>query len=137
MYCINPECPDFVETGQHPEFVPGVTVCPKCGEYLADAIPHDSGPPAETHATNDVELEPVFQCWDPTEIPIVKSMFDASGIPYAVEGEERFDALRGGRSSLRFNPRGGSVFFLVPVRLAENARALLTELESDEQDPLD
>jgi hypothetical protein len=137
MFCINRECPDFVETGQHPEFVPGVTLCPKCGEYLADSIPHDAGPPAEAPATPDVDLEPVYESWDPTEIPIVKSMFDAAGIPYLVDGEERFDAFRGARSSLRFNPRGASVFFLVPVHLAEHARDLLTEIESEEPDPLE
>jgi hypothetical protein len=132
MYCVNPDCPDYVETGQHPEFVPGVTVCPKCGEYLAESIPDDPAPRPTPDAAPDADFEPVYESWDPTEVPIVKSLLDAAGIPYLVDGEERFDTFRGAKAALRFNPRGASVFFLVPSHLAEDARALLEEVDTDE-----
>jgi hypothetical protein len=132
VYCVNPECPDFVETGQHPEFVHGVTVCPKCGEYLSESIPDDAAQPPKAEASPDVDFEPVFESWDPTELPIVKSLLDAAGIPYLVDGEERFDTFRGAKAAMRFNPRGASVFFLVPAHLAEDARALLEEVETED-----
>jgi hypothetical protein len=139
MYCPNAECPDFLESGIPAEFVDGITKCPKCGEYLVDSLPSDFGadmlgpsvgPPA---AEPDAELEPVFESWDPSEIPIVKAMLEAAGIPCVIEGAERFDAFRGGRSPIRYNPRAGSVIFLVESRLAEDARVLLEEVETLEE----
>jgi hypothetical protein len=140
MFCTNPDCPDFVESGRPAEFVVGITVCPKCGEYLTDMPPAGSDfqppeipSPAEAPAPSpDTDFEPVFESWDPTEVPVVKSMLDAAGIPYLTRGEEQFDALRGGRSAMRFNPRGGSVFFWVPTHLADDARALLEEVDTEE-----
>jgi hypothetical protein len=133
MYCPNPDCPDFLETGSHAEYVAGITVCPKCGAYLVDTPPEhppDSMPDAEP--TPDEQLEPVFESWDSSEIPIIRSLLEAAGVPFVIEGQERFDAVRGGRSAFRFNPRAGSVLFLVPSALAEDARALLEGVETED-----
>jgi len=44
MYCSNPECPDFLATGAHGEFVAGVTNCPYCRQPLAATIDDGAAP---------------------------------------------------------------------------------------------
>ena len=141
MYCPNTKCPDFISTGQHGEYVAGITACPYCGEVLVDNLPSPvEAPPDEPEigaAGQELyqpgeDLEPVFETSDPTEVPVVRSFLDAHGIPHVVVGEERFDAFRGALSSFRFNPRAGVVAFMVPLPYAEAARDLLVELEKDE-----
>ena len=39
MYCPNPECYDFKETGAPGEYVEGVTACPFCGSGLVEQVP--------------------------------------------------------------------------------------------------
>ncbi len=46
MYCPNPECADFEETGVPGEYVEGVTVCPFCGSGLVEQMP-DMNPHGE------------------------------------------------------------------------------------------
>jgi hypothetical protein len=50
MYCPNPECPDFKETGVPGEYVEGVTVCPFCDKGLVEEMP-DVNPPREQSET--------------------------------------------------------------------------------------
>ncbi len=136
MFCVNPECPDYEATGFHAEYVDGVTVCPTCGEFLVDRLPDnaagDDPRPASTSVGADDELIEVFSSSDPSEIPIVKSMLEAAGIPCLIRGEEGFDSFRGSRSAFRYNPRAGAIVFLVPAALADDARALLQQ--TDEED---
>ena len=136
MFCGNPECPDFEATGFHAEYVDGVTVCPTCGEYLVDRPPEDAagdnaGAPQPSSVGN-ADLAEVFSSSDPAEIPIVRSMLESAGIPCLTRGEEGFDSFRGSRSAFRYNPRAGTIVFLVPADLADDARALLQQ--TDEED---
>ncbi len=135
-YCVNPACPDFEATGFHAEYVDGITVCPTCGEYLVDQLPDvsaDNNAGTFTRSTGGAaELAEVHSSSDPSEIPIVKSMLEAAGIPCLIRGEEGFDSFRGSRSAFRYNPRAGAIVFLVPADLADDARALLQQ--TDEED---
>jgi hypothetical protein len=131
MYCPNPECPDLVQAGVRGEYVDTITVCPACGSYLVATI--EEADPQLAAQRGAGEPEPVFFTEEPTEIPIIKSILDGAGIPYSAEGDEHFDAFRGGLSPLRFNPLSGSVTFYVPANLAEEARALLAGHEEIEQ----
>jgi hypothetical protein len=133
MYCSNPECPDLAESGVRGEYVDGITVCPACGSHLVATI--EEADPQIRARRYAGEPEPVLVTEEPSEIPIIKSILDGAGIPYSAEGDEQFDAFRGGLSPLRFNPLAGSVTFYVPGDLAEEARALLTELDEDEHSP--
>ena len=127
MYCANTKCPDFVATGNHGEYVEGVTVCPVCGEYLVDTPPPTvDGPREEHHYT---EVEPVFETSDPTEVVVVKGLLESEGIPYVTTGTEKFDTFRGSLSPMRFNPSAGQMIFMVPSPLAAAVRELLTELD--------
>jgi hypothetical protein len=127
MYCSNPDCPDYIATGQHAEYVAGVTKCPVCGEYLVETPPPASGVPrGDTHYT---DVEPVFETGDPTEVVVVKGLLESEGVPYVTTGAEKFDAFRGALSPMKFNPSAGITVFLVPTPLADMVRQLLEDFE--------
>jgi hypothetical protein len=123
-----------VETGFHAEFVAGVSKCPSCGEYLVERLPDEDEPEAQPPRTprGDTDVEPVFESWNPSEVTVVKTLLDSAGIPYVTLGAESFDAFHGGRSPMKFSPTSGSVFFLVPKAVAEQARALLEGVDTDD-----
>jgi hypothetical protein len=131
MFCVNPECPDFLATGAHGEFVAGVTACPYCRQPLVDRI-DDGAPPPHLAPDPSAEPEPVLETSDPAELEIVKSILAGAGIPFLVQGLEQYKAFRGGHAPFRFNPRAGALVFLVPAERAEEARALLTGAEPPE-----
>lgn len=131
MYCTNPECPDFLATGAHGEFVAGVTTCPYCRQPLVATI-DDGAPPLGREPDPSSEPEAVLETSDPAELEIVKSILTGAGIPFLVQGHEQFKAFRGGHAAFRFNPRAGALVFLVPAERAEEARALLTATEPTE-----
>ena len=136
MYCANPDCPDYLATGVHGEYVVGVTACPYCGEPLVASLPEEAEPAATTlfdvvRPEGNGDLEVVFETSDPSEVAVIRSILDGAGIPSIVRGEEEFDSFRGARSAFRFNPRGGTVRFLVPATRAEEARVLLTEVDPE------
>jgi hypothetical protein len=133
MFCPNQECPDRQATGEPGEYRAGVGECPYCGTRLVESLPeassHTGGetPPASVPE----EFEAVHETSDPSEIPILESILNGAGIPFMLEGMERFRAFSGGQSPFRFNPRGGTVVIVVPADRAEEARALLTEAEPE------
>lgn len=132
MYCANPNCPDFIATGSHGEYVDSVTNCPVCGEYLVDTLPPVSDlPREETHYT---DVEPVFETGDPTEVVVVKGLLESEGVPYVTTGAEKFDAFRGALSPMRFNPSAGITIFLVPTPLADMVRQLLEDFDSEDRE---
>jgi hypothetical protein len=130
MFCPNRDCPDFIATGNHGEYVAGVTTCPVCGEYLVDDQPAaGDGPREQSHYT---EVEPVFETADPTEVMVVKGLLESEGIPYVTTGAEKFDAFRGALSPMRINPKAGIAIFMVPTPLADTVRQLLDEITKAE-----
>ena len=130
MYCSNPDCPDFLATGAHGEFVAGVTTCPYCRQPLVETNEAGALPGREPDPL--AAPEQVLETSDPAEFEIVKSILTGAGIPFLVQGQEQYKAFRGGHAAFRFNPRAGAVVFLVPAERAEEARALLTATEPTE-----
>ena len=131
MYCSNPECPDFLATGAHGEFVAGVTTCPYCRQPLAATL-EDGGPPTALEPDPSSEPEAVLETSDPAELEIIKSILAGAEIPFLVRGHEQYKAFRGGHTAFRFNPKAGALVILVPAERAEEARALLTKVEPTE-----
>ena len=131
MYCANPKCPDFIATGNHGEYVAGVTTFPAGGEYLVDNLPiADDVPREESHYT---DVEPVFETGDPTEVVVIKGLLESESIPYVTTGAEKFDAFRGALSPMKFNPSAGITIFLVPTPLADNVRQLLEDFDNKDK----
>jgi hypothetical protein len=75
----------------------------------------------------DDDLEVILETIVPAEVAIIKSLLEAAGIPYLARGEDQYDAFRGAFRGTIFSSRGRPVAFLVPARLAEEARLLLKE----------
>ncbi|HSL19664.1 MAG TPA: hypothetical protein VLB51_17295 [Methylomirabilota bacterium] len=143
MFCPNNDCPDFVASGLRAEYRDDISVCPYCGTPLVAERPADTAP-AEGEAgsrpgpwiADDEELEPVIEATDPTEVPIIRGMLDAAGIPYLTRGEDALTAFPGTFAGASiFNPRARGVVFVVPSRMADEARALLDELEEGVVEP--
>ena len=131
MFCPNRDCPDFIATGNHGEYVDSVTSCPVCGEYLVDNLPPETGVPREqSHYT---EVEPVFETADPTEVVVVKGLLESEGIPFVTTGAEKFDAFRGALSPMRINPSAGIAIFMVPTPLADIVRKLLDDYAKEKK----
>ncbi len=148
MFCINTDCPDFLATGFHAEFRPGITVCPSCGARLEESLeppeedhrPSDATAPdadADADADGDLwaaleglelpcELEPVMETASVDEIMIIRSMLDGAWIPSVVTPRERVES---GATHDGAQVRDGmELVVLVPVDLADEARERLEEL---------
>ena len=82
-------------------------------------------PPPEERVKPDMELEQVFETTDVNLLPVVKSVLEAAGIPYLLEGEGAFGMLplSGGFVNERHQALGVEIH--VPKDRAEEARALL------------
>jgi len=130
MYCINPECPDYVETGSPSEYVEGVEACPVCGAALVAELPEQDD---DAQLTSD-DVEPVFEVTEPTEIEVVKSVLNAAQIPFVIQGQDQLEAYRAGHAAFRFFPLSGAIRFCVPADRAEEARILLTENELPDEE---
>lgn len=137
MLCPNPDCPDRLATGTPGEYRLGVGECPYCGSRLVESLPTSTDDVGERHRTGPEagSLEAVLDISDPSEIPVLESILRGAGIPFVLEGMERFRAFTGGSAPFRYNPRAGTVTLVVPAERAEEARALLTEVDPDEPDP--
>jgi hypothetical protein len=132
MFCPNDDCPDYIATGKHGEYVAGVTTCPVCGEYLVEALPPE--PASSRQDTHYTEVEPVFETGDPTEVVVVKGLLESEGVPYVITGAEKFDTFRGALSPMRYNPSAGITIFLVPTPVADTVRRLLENFEGTRED---
>jgi hypothetical protein len=130
MYCPNTKCPDFEATGQHGEYVPAITTCPSCGEYLVDTLPPEDFAGRDQSRYTDVE--PVFETSDSTEVVVVKGLLESEGIPYVTTGSQNFDAFRGWISPKPYSQGARTTFFMVPTQLADTVRELLKTLEDEE-----
>jgi hypothetical protein len=135
MVCPNPECPDLDGSGAPGEYVVGTTVCPYCSTPLVEARrePDPSSPTIEPKASEqDPKLEPVFQTDDPAEIQIVRTILNGADIPHTTTHDSASDRVLPGFDPFRFLRGSRDAVFWVPAKFAEEARALLTEV-----DPID
>jgi hypothetical protein len=135
MYCANPECPDFKETGSHGEYVEGVTVCPFCGSDLVEQLPKLRPPEDrdemgqtedEQGAIDDVDEELVV-------IATYNSRPDAE-LMMTYLGNEGIDVFESPDDCGGTNPAigfGMGIRLLVPKSQAEQASALINEMEKD------
>jgi len=110
------------------EIFPAGPNCPRCDEEL---VPAD---PAEL-TDDDAELIAVLRTSDSNLMPVVKSVLDAAGIPYVVQGDEAMGLLPLG-------PFGGGIFsrvlgasILVPRERAAEALELLESFEQPDEAP--
>lgn len=79
---------------------------------------------------SDVNLVTVIAEDDPVRLALAESLLMDAEIPYAKKSDQLQDLFGGGWSG--FNPKVGSVLLQVPQERAEEARAILDDLESGE-----
>jgi hypothetical protein len=133
MTCPNPECPDLEGSGVRGEYVAGTTVCPYCGTTLVEFHPvaDPAGVPRDDSGRSERTLEPVFQSEDPAEVQIVRTILDGAEIPYSTSHDTASDRVLPGFDPFRFARGSRDAVFWVPAEFAEEARALLTEVEPE------
>jgi hypothetical protein len=71
------------------------------------------------------ELVAVLKTTDPALLPLAKSVLDAAGIPYVVQGEAGVGLFPLGGAGQRVTHRMTGSIILVPQSRLEEARALL------------
>ena len=114
MYC--PSC--------RSEYLDGIWVCAECGVKLVPTLA------AEDEASAS-ELVAVFTTADSSLLPIVKSVLDAAGIPYLVQGEETLGLFPLGRFGVGVSKRTLGAIVHVPESRLEEARELLKGFEEE------
>lgn len=112
--------------------------CPECGSEYREGffecvdcqVALTAEPPAEeTHP--DLDLVTVMAEEDPGRLALAESLLMDAEIPYIKKGDQVQDLFGGGR--IGFNPLVGPVLLQVSEEYAEEARALLDDLESEEE----
>jgi hypothetical protein len=109
------------------EYREGIYECADCGVALVE------DPPAkDVHP--DIELIAVFETADPALLPVVKSVLEASEIPFFVQGDEAMGLLPVGRFATGLTQKGQGMVAIVHVDKdhEERAREVLFPLESEE-----
>jgi hypothetical protein len=139
------------------EYRPGFVQCSDCLVPLVDRLPEDAAPPSPpapapaspsapapaptppsapaAAPTPDalhrhLELVTVFKTGDPGLIALVKSILQSADIPFTTRGEGIQDLTGLGRLGSGYNLAFGPVEIQVNRDDAEDARALLEDLET-------
>ncbi len=107
---ICPEC--------RAEYREGIERCANCDVALVRELP--------AHEQDDAgDLVPVLKTTDPGLLPVARTVLDAAGIPYVVQGEAALSYFPLGPAAARATGRMTGASILVPRDRAEEARVLL------------
>lgn len=123
MYCPNPECPDFKQTGTPGEYVKGVTECPFCGALLVEEMPEqdeEAGPGGAGHAHEELAAIASYNYRQDAELAMTYLM------NHGIDVFESPDDCGGTDPAVGFATR---TRLLVPVSQEKRALALLDEAE--------
>ncbi len=92
VFCPNPECPDFVDTGIHGEYVDTIWQCPVCGAKLVRELPARAAPEAggepELSGSEAGSLVSVASYLDRQDAELACSLLTAKGITAFVSHKE-------------------------------------------------
>ena len=75
--------------------------------------------------TDDEELVPVMKTTDPALLSVLKTVLEAAGVPFVVQGEAAVGLFPMGPAGERVTNRMTGATILVPRSREEEARALL------------
>ncbi len=98
------------------EYIQGITVCGECGIALVDELSSVTHPKFQ-------DLVTVHQSYGPNSYPVAVSVLQAAEIPYYVQGE----------NPGRILGTGGLMIVKVSIEYANDARALLVDVEQSKQ----
>jgi len=138
MYCPNPECPDFTETGFPGEYVGGVTVCPFCESYLVEQMPNMNPPAKQAEQNRTKPEEEEFSTLDELDEDLVaiaryNLRQDAElAITYLInQGIDVFESSDDCGGTVPVVDFATGIRLMVPKSQAEQAIALLDNVEKD------
>jgi hypothetical protein len=100
------------------EYRAGFDRCFDCEVWLVEWLPPEPAP---------VKLESLVSTTDVGYLPVVKSLLDAAGIPYVVQGEEALGLLPVGAYAGGVGSGAVRATIHVPADRLEEAQALLEE----------
>jgi hypothetical protein len=104
----------------------------RCGECDVDLVVE----PPRVEQRGDPDLVAILTTSDSALLPLVKSMLDAAGIPYVVQGEETLGMFPLGRFGVGVTKRMLGAIVRVPADRADEARELLDGVDAiDDGDP--
>jgi len=110
------------------EFREGIDTCPDCGVPLVAELPpeeHD----LETFVT-------VFETADSAVLPVIESLLEGSGIPFAIRNEEAMGLFPSADGvGLLIDPSSHAAQVQVPARHAAAAKELLVALPTEAAGP--
>lgn len=112
------------------EYRPDATECVDCSVPLVQQKPVVISPPAGDPM---VELVTVFESGNPALIALARSLLDSAEIEFVTSGDALQDLFGWGRFPGGMNLLAGPVVFQVRAEDAEEATALLRDLQRDEQ----
>jgi hypothetical protein len=137
MFCPNPECPHFLETGNPAEYVDGVLECADCGAALVPEPPVAEEPVHELPVDDrEHELERLTAITEPAFGALLRSVLDQAGIAYSARADGVQDMFAAGRVGTSYNVLTGPSWLYVERARIEEAREILAALEA-EPEPLD
>jgi hypothetical protein len=111
MWC--PEC--------RGEWREGIVRCPDCDVERVASEPPARGNP-------DAKLVTVFRTAEADVLPVVRSLLEESGIPFAVKGEELVGMFPSAGLGLVIDPRSRAAEIQVTEDRADEARELLADV---------
>jgi len=116
------------------EYRPDATECVDCRVALVQQPVANSPPPAGDPM---LELVTVFESGNPALIALARSLLDSAEIEFATRGDALQDLFGWGRFPGGMNLLAGPVAFQVRAEDAEEAGALLRDLQRGEQSDAD
>jgi hypothetical protein len=136
MYCPNPDCPDFKETGVPGEYIEGVTICPFCGSNLVEQIPDTRPEEDRGEAEEDEDESSSVDDLDEDLVAVASynvrqdaELMITFLISRGIDVFESPDDCGGTDPAIGFATR---TRLLVPASQAEEASALIKEAEKDQ-----
>lgn len=81
---------------------------------------------------NEQDLVPVFQTADAALLPLIKSVLEAAGIPYVVQGDQTMGIFPLGKFAVGVSKRALGAIVHVPADRAEEAKDLLSSCAEPE-----
>lgn len=129
-YCPNPDCPFLQAVGQPAEYVDTKDKCSDCDTPLVDTRPDLK----RREKMGWDEMVPIMHLTDAGQATVVESLLESAGIAYYVHSEAVQELFGVGRIGAGFNVLAGQPTLFVDSRQVDEARDLLEQATSPDED---
>ena len=124
-HCPNPECGGLAKFKIVSEYNDSDTLCADCQAALVPGPgPNPDDLVGRPEPTPDVELVPLMEVRDQSQLILIEEALDLAQIPYMAKGERIQDLFGFGRATI-VNPISGPIVIFVTSTDAEVAREVV------------